>query len=63
MTKPYFATIKSYLLELGFDICHADERENVLVVDKPELAIRNLVIGCGEPLLIIGLRFQNEMQP
>ena len=53
MTKPYFATIKSYLLELGFDICHADERENVLVVDKPELAIRNLVIGCGEPLLIM----------
>ena len=53
MTKPYFATIKSYLLELGFDICHADERENVLVVDKPELAIRNLVIGCGDPLLIM----------
>ena len=53
MTKPYFATIKSYLLELGFDICHADEQESVLVVDKPELAIRNLVIGCGDPLLIM----------
>lgn len=53
MTNPYFATIKGYLLELGFDICHADERESVFVVDKPELAIRNLVIGCGDPLLIM----------
>lgn len=53
MTNPYFATIKGYLLELGFDICHADEHESVFVVDKPELAIRNLVIGCGDPLLIM----------
>ncbi len=53
MSNPYFATINGYLLELGFDICHADERESVFVVDKPELAIRNLVIGCGDPLLIM----------
>jgi len=53
MTNPYFTTIRSYLLELGFDICHADEQQGVFVVDKPELAIRNLVIGCGEPLLIL----------
>lgn len=53
MNNPYFATIKGYLLELGFDICHADERESVFVVDKPELAIKNLVIGCGDPLLIM----------
>lgn len=45
MTNTYFATIKSYLLELGFDICHADAQESVFVVDKPELAIKNLVIG------------------
>ncbi len=53
MNNPYFATIHGYLLDLGFDICHADEREGVFVVDKPELAIKNLVIGCGEPLLIL----------
>ena len=53
MTNAYFTTIKGYLLELGFDICHADERESVFVVDKPELAIKNLVIGCGDPLLIM----------
>ena len=53
MTSTYFSKIRAYLLELGFTICHADERENILVVDKPELGIRNLVIGCGDPLLIL----------
>lgn len=53
MPHPYFLKTKAYLLELGFDICHADEHDNVLVVDKPELGIRNLVVGCGDPLLIL----------
>ncbi|TVT39525.1 YbjN domain-containing protein [Hymenobacter setariae] len=53
MNQSYFHKIKAYLLELGFDVCHAEEAENLLVVDKPELGIRNLVIGCGDPLLIL----------
>ena len=53
MTTPYFNTVRGYLQELGFDICHADESQNLFVVDKPELAIKNLVIGCGDPLLIL----------
>jgi hypothetical protein len=53
MPNPYFLKINEYLLELGFDIRHADAQENILVVDKPELGIRNLVIGCGDPLLIL----------
>jgi hypothetical protein len=53
MPNPYFLKINCYLLELGFDIRHADAQENILVVDKPELGIRNLVVGCGDPLLIL----------
>lgn len=53
MPNPYFLKINEYLLELGFEIRYADAQENILVVDKPELGIRNLVIGCGEPLLIL----------
>ena len=53
MPHPYFLKISEYLLELGFEIRHADAHENILVVDKPELGIRNLVIGCGDPLLIL----------
>ncbi|AYA36077.1 molecular chaperone Tir [Hymenobacter oligotrophus] len=53
MPNRYFATVKNYLLALGFDIRHADEHDGVLVVDNPALGIRNLVLGCGEPLLIM----------
>jgi hypothetical protein len=53
LTPDYFLKIRAYLLELGFDICHASEAERVLVVDRPELGIRNLVVGCGDPLLIL----------
>ncbi|SMB98423.1 conserved hypothetical protein [Hymenobacter roseosalivarius DSM 11622] len=53
MTNHYFFKIKDFLLELGFDICHAEEQDGIFVVDKPELGIKNLVIGCGDPLLIL----------
>jgi hypothetical protein len=53
MTNRYFFKIKEFLLELGFDVCHADEQDGVFVVDKPELGIKNLVIGCGDPLLLL----------
>jgi hypothetical protein len=53
MTNPYFFKIKDFLLELDFDICHADEQDGIFVVDKPELGIKNLVLGCGDPLLLL----------
>jgi len=53
MKNCYFPTIQNYLLELGFDIRRAVETDGILVVDKPELGIRNLVIGCADPLLLL----------
>ncbi|QNE39827.1 YbjN domain-containing protein [Hymenobacter sp. NBH84] len=53
MKNCYFPTIQNYLLELGFDIRRAVEADGILVVDKPELGIRNLVIGCADPLLLL----------
>ncbi|RTQ46832.1 molecular chaperone Tir [Hymenobacter gummosus] len=53
MANSYFATIHRHLLTLGFDIRHADETDGILVVDNPEMGIRNLVLGCGDPLLIL----------
>lgn len=53
MANRYFATIQNHLQTLGFDIRHADAHDGVLVVDNPALGIRNLVLGCGEPLLIL----------
>lgn len=53
MANHYFPKIQNYLLELGFDIRHLDEANNLMVVSKPELGIEHLVLGCGEPLLIM----------
>ncbi len=53
MTHSYFTTIRTYLLELGYEIHHAQEASNLLVVSRPELGIDHLVLGCGEPLLIM----------
>ena len=53
MTNPYFTTIRTYLLELGYEIHHEHEASNLLVVSRPELGIDHLVLGCGEPLLIM----------
>lgn len=52
MTKN-FTKVKSYLLELGFAITHEDEDDGVFVVEKEDIGIKNLVIGCAEPLLIM----------
>ena len=53
MPTAYFTLLHTCLLELGFDIHHQDEAANLLVVSQPELGIYNLVLGCGEPLLIM----------
>ncbi|OUJ74689.1 CesT family type III secretion system chaperone [Hymenobacter crusticola] len=53
MATSYFTTIQTYLLELDFDIRRVDAANNVLVVSKPELGIDHLVLGCGDPLLIM----------
>ena len=53
MVNNYFQKVRSFLLELDFQIIHADEQERVFVVEKESLGIKNLVIGCADPLLII----------
>jgi hypothetical protein len=53
MVNHYFQKVKSYLLELDFQITYEDERECVLVVEQESLGIKNLVIGCTDPLLIM----------
>ncbi|MGV3539316.1 MAG: YbjN domain-containing protein [Rufibacter sp.] len=53
MKQNYFLQVKDYLLELDFTITHEDPRECVLVVEKESLGIKNLVMGCTDPLLIM----------
>ncbi|MDW7692776.1 YbjN domain-containing protein [Flammeovirgaceae bacterium SG7u.111] len=48
-----FEKIKGYLLELEYEIVSEDPEEEVVVVDNEDAGIKNLVIDCEEPILII----------
>lgn len=52
MEKSY-TKVKSYLIELNCSIVYENETESVLVIDKEEEGISNLVLGCADPLLIM----------
>ena len=53
MENTYFNKVKGYLLELDFQISFEKESESLLIVEKESDGIKNLVIGCAEPLLIL----------
>lgn len=53
MGNNYFSKVKGYLLELNFQITLEDEQECLFVVENESVGIKNLVIGCAEPLLIL----------
>jgi hypothetical protein len=49
----HFEKVKDYLLELDCNITYQSEEEGVFVVEDEEHGIKNLVIGCADPLLIM----------
>ena len=49
----YFDKVKEFLLEMGCTIRHVNGDDGLFVVDNEEMGIRNLVIGCADPILII----------
>ena len=48
-----FELVKSYLLDLDLKITHEDEGEELVVVEDEENGIKNLVIDCEDPILIL----------
>lgn len=50
---PYFSKVKEYLLDLGISIVRELPEDDVLVVDNEEAGIKNLVLICSEPILIM----------
>ena len=51
--KKSFKDVKNYLLELDLLISYENESEQVFVVQNEELGIKNLVIACADPILIM----------
>ena len=48
-----FLKVKNYLLELEFTIVEENESENVLVIEKEDEGISNMILICSDPILIM----------
>jgi len=49
----HYKKVKDYLLELNCEIVSENEEDGVFVVNKEEEGIKNLVLGCADPLLLM----------
>lgn len=49
----HFEKVKSYLLELNYAITLEDSAEELVLVEKEEAGIKNMIIDCEDPILII----------
>jgi hypothetical protein len=48
-----FEKVKDFILDMGFTISHEDPKEELVVIDDDERGIKNLVIDCENPILIL----------
>lgn len=48
-----FEKIKTYLLELNHNIIIENKEEGMFIIDNEEKGVKNLIIGCSEPIVII----------
>lgn len=51
--ETHFERVKSFVTELEYDIVSEDTAEELIVVDKEEEGIKNLIIDCEDDILII----------
>ncbi|WP_027002822.1 YbjN domain-containing protein [Hugenholtzia roseola] len=51
--KDHFQIVRDYLLELGYDITAEDAEEQLFIINDEDEGIRNMVIDCEDPILII----------
>ncbi|MBT3208751.1 MAG: molecular chaperone Tir [Bacteroidetes bacterium] len=49
----YFLKVKNYLIELEYEIVSENIDDSVFVIQKEEDGIKNLMIACDDPILII----------
>lgn len=48
-----FTKVKHYLLDLGIQITSENPEEELVVVESEDRGVKNLVIDCEDPILII----------
>ena len=49
----HFERIRNYILDLDFDIAQQDETTGILLINKEQEGIYNLVVGIFTPIVII----------
>lgn len=53
MPSEYFETVKTFLLDLGYAITDEDEAQELVVVKDEDNGIKNLIVDCEDPILIL----------
>ena len=48
-----FDKVKNFIMDMGFSISHEESKEELIVIDDDERGIKNLVIDCESPILIL----------
>ena len=48
-----FEKVKDFLLDMGFVMSHEESQEELVVIDDEDRGIKNLVIDCESPILIL----------
>ena len=48
-----FEKVKDFLLDMGFVMSHEEPHEELVVIDDEDRGIKNLVIDCESPILIL----------
>ena len=48
-----FEKVKDFIVDMGFTISHEQVKEELVVIDDDERGIKNLVVDCEDPILVI----------
>jgi hypothetical protein len=48
-----FQKVKGFIMAMGFVISHEDPKEELVVIDDDDRGIKNFVIDCEAPILIL----------
>jgi hypothetical protein len=49
----YFQRVKGYLNDLGLRVTTEDQEEELVVVEDEDRGIKNLIIDCEDPILVL----------
>lgn len=64
--QDHFKQVKEYLLELNYNITHENRSDGILVINKENEGVNNMILGVAPPILIMeqhifNIRTNNEL--